>query len=75
MNARPEVTTIIHHADGEATVLKGTGYATRCAAHIAHENLPDARWALEVLNRYGHLVPHPADDGYWLPARAKETSA
>lgn len=51
----------IHHDDGDETRLEGTGYAVRCAAHIAHENLPDARWALKVLNRYGHLVPHEAD--------------
>jgi hypothetical protein len=56
-----EIVTIIHHADGEEIKPRGTGYAVRCAAHIAHENLPDARWALEVLNRFGHLVSHPAD--------------
>lgn len=41
--------------------LIGTGYATRCASVIVHENIPDAMWALEVLNKYGHLVQHPAD--------------
>ena len=51
----------IHHDDGDETRLEGTGYAVRCAAHIAHENLPDARWALAVLNRFGHMVPHEAD--------------
>lgn len=45
--------------DGPPVHLTGTGYATRCARHIAYENIPDAMWALEVLNRYGHLVPHP----------------
>ncbi len=54
------MTMTIHH-DGDSTVLRGTGYAVRCAAYIASENLPNARWALEVLNRYGHLVTHPAD--------------
>ena len=41
--------------------LTGTGYATRCARMIAEENIPDALWALEVLNKYGHLVKHPGD--------------
>lgn len=53
--------TIIRADDGDEMRLEGTGYAVRCAAHIAHENRPDARWALEVLNRYGHLVTHEAD--------------
>lgn len=56
-----ERTIIIHDDDGAELTLTGTGYATRCAASIATENWPDARWALEVLNRYGHLVPHEAD--------------
>lgn len=56
-----ETITIIRHDDGSETELCGSGYAVRCAANIAHENLPDALWALEVLNRYGHLVPHQAD--------------
>lgn len=50
---------IVHTEDGPVR-LEGTGYATRCAAAIVHENVPDALWALEVLNRFGHLVPHPA---------------
>ena len=54
-------TIIITHDDGDRTTLHGTGYAVRCAACIAHENTPDALWALEVLNRYGHLVKHPGD--------------
>lgn len=58
-----EKVTIIHHDDGEQTELRGSGYAVRCASHIAHENLPDARWALKVLNAYGHLVKHEADRG------------
>lgn len=56
-----EVSVIIHHDDGEKTELRGSGYAVRCAACIAHENLPDARWALKVLNAYGHLIKHEAD--------------
>lgn len=56
-----ETVTIVHHHDGEQTVLRGSGYAVRCAAHIAHENLPDARWALKVLNTYGLIVRHEAD--------------
>ena len=65
----PEPVTATHritypHTDqGDDTPvhLVGTGYATRCAACIVHENVPDALWALEVLNKYGHLVTHPAD--------------
>jgi hypothetical protein len=61
--------TTIHHEDGDTTVLTAppaewdaiAAYALRCAAAVAHDNLPDARWALAVLARYGHLVPHPAD--------------
>ena len=60
---------IIHHEDGDSTTLVAppaewpaiAAFALRCAAAVAHENLPDARWALAVLARYGHLVPHPAD--------------
>lgn len=53
---------VIAYPDNHDPVhLHGTGYATRCAAHIVHENVPDALWALEVLNKFGHLVPHPAD--------------
>lgn len=48
--------------DSAPVHLIGTGYAARCAAAISHENIPDALWALEVLNKYGHLVPHPADE-------------
>jgi hypothetical protein len=54
-------TVIIHHGDGETIELRGTGYAVRCAARIAEDNHPDARWALKVLNQYGHLVEHEAD--------------
>ena len=57
-------TTMTVYPDGTdepGVTLTGTSYAVRCASHIAHENLPDARWALEVLNRYGHLVQHAAD--------------
>lgn len=62
MSAPRIYTTILHHEDGSEMIrLTGTGYAVRCAAHVAHENLPDARWCLEVLNKYGHLVRHPAD--------------
>ena len=56
-----ETVRIVYHDDGETTELHGAGYAVRAAAHIAAENVPDALWALEVLNRYGHLVQHPAD--------------
>jgi hypothetical protein len=28
---------------------------------VASVKVPDAFWACEVLNRYGHLVPHPGD--------------
>lgn len=60
---RDDVVITVYHDDGDSTTLRGTGYAARCAAHIAYENVPDARWALEVLNRFGHLVPHPGDKG------------
>jgi hypothetical protein len=59
----------IHHEDGDSTTLVAppaewdaiAAYALRCAAAVAHENLPDARWALKVLAKFGHLVPHEAD--------------
>jgi seryl-tRNA synthetase len=54
-------TVTIHFDDGDKVSLTGSGYALRCATVIAHENLPDARWALEVLTKYGHLVRHAAD--------------
>ena len=54
-------TVIVHHDNGNSITLTGTGYAVRCAALIAHDNYPDARWCLEVLNRFGHLVKHDAD--------------
>ena len=56
-----ETAMTIRHGDGDETELRGSAYAVRCAAHIAYENLPDARWALKVLNAYGHLVSHEAD--------------
>lgn len=56
-----KITLIKTDDDGAELRLTGAGYATRCAGAIADQNWPDARWALEVLNRYGHLVPHPAD--------------
>jgi hypothetical protein len=60
---------IIHHEDGDTTTLVAppaewpaiAAFALRCAAAVAHENVPDARWALKVLAKYGHLVPHEAD--------------
>jgi hypothetical protein len=55
------MTVYPYGTDEPGVTLTGTGYAVRCASHIAYENLPDARWALEVLNRYGHLVKHAAD--------------
>jgi hypothetical protein len=55
------MTVYPYGTDEPGVTLTGTGYAVRCASHIAYENLPDARWALEVLNRYGHLVQHAAD--------------
>jgi hypothetical protein len=59
----------IHHEDGDTTTLTAppaewpeiAAFALRCAAAVAHENVPDARWALRVLAKYGHLVPHEAD--------------
>ncbi len=48
--------------DGMDLEFRGTCYACRCAVAIADTNIPDAEWAFEVLNRYGHLVRHPADD-------------
>jgi hypothetical protein len=54
-------TLIKYDNDGAELRLTGTGYATRCAGAIADQNWPDARWALDVLNRFGHLVRHPAD--------------
>lgn len=52
----------VYDDDGSPlATFEGDGYAVRCAAVIANENLPDARWAFQVLSRYGHLVQHPAD--------------
>ena len=56
-----EMTALIHHDEGHIERFTGSGYAVRCATIIAGENLPDARWALAVLNKYGHLVQHAAD--------------
>ena len=55
------ITCIVYDDDGAQLTLHGTGYAVRCAAAIADHNWPDARWALEVLTKYGHLVRHAAD--------------
>jgi hypothetical protein len=59
----PSTTTICYPdgVDQQPILLCGTDYAQRCAAQIIHHNIPDALWALEVLNRFGHLVAHPAD--------------
>lgn len=54
-------TVMTVYPNGDPIELRGTGYAVRCAAEIAHQNLPDARWALKVLNQFGHLVEHDAD--------------
>ncbi len=55
--------TYPHTDQGDHTPVRlvGGGYAVRCARAIVHDNVPDALWALEVLNKYGHLVLHPAD--------------
>lgn len=55
-------TVLIVYPNDEQVFLRGTGYAVRCAAIISYENLPDARWALKVLNKYGQLVEHEADE-------------
>ena len=65
---RPDTVMTIHHGDGTATELRGTGYAVRAAAHIAQENIADALWALEVMNRFGHLVEHAWDQDVRLRA-------
>ena len=36
-----------------------TGFVARCIGNI--ENVPDAKWCCEVLNKYGHLVKHEAE--------------
>jgi hypothetical protein len=54
-------TTILTIGLENEVTLSGTPYAVRCAVAIAETNIPDARWALEVLNTYGHLVRHAAD--------------
>ncbi|HUW80449.1 MAG TPA: hypothetical protein VMV54_06085 [Acidocella sp.] len=54
-------TCIVYDDHGGELRLTGGGYAVRCASAVAQENFPDARWCLEVLNKYGHLVEHPAD--------------
>ena len=53
----------VYYNDGQfAFNLEGTSRAVRCASAIAEDGIfPDVRWALEVLNTYGHLVPHAAD--------------
>jgi hypothetical protein len=55
------VTQILHFGPSEEVILQGSGYAVRCAAAIADNNIPDALWACKVLTLYGHLVKHPAD--------------
>lgn len=35
------------------------GFVARCIGNI--ENVPDAKWCCEVLNKYGHLVKHEAE--------------
>lgn len=66
----PQATSTLDFGDGQTITLAGRGYAVRCAARIAEDNFPDARWALEVLNRYGHLVRHPADEFGVMPVPA-----
>lgn len=39
----------------------GSPRAVRCAHMVAEESMADARWLLEVLNKYGQLVEHPDD--------------
>jgi hypothetical protein len=57
-----DMQVIKYNTDGTPGIyLTGSGYALRCASYIADENYPDARWALEVLTRYGHLVAHESD--------------
>ena len=34
------------------------GLVARCVSAIANANMTDAKWAVEVLNRFGHLVKH-----------------
>ena len=56
---------LIIHPDGPnepgVTFDCATGYVLRCVSAISDQNIPDARWACEVLNRFGHLVRHAAD--------------
>jgi len=57
-----DIAMTIYDDDGSPiATFSGNGYAVRCAAAIAEQNYPDARWAFEVLNRYGHFVQHEAD--------------
>lgn len=43
------------------TIECRNNFVARCVGAIAYENLPDAEWANNVLNTYGHLVKHPAE--------------
>jgi hypothetical protein len=54
-----KTTCVVYDDDGGTLELTGEAYAVRCAKAVAQENWPDARWCLEVLNKYGHLVAHP----------------
>lgn len=55
-----QVTAVKHLEGGESVALRGTPFAVRCASSIVAANVSDAVWALEVLNRFGHLVVHPS---------------
>jgi len=44
-----------------ASIAVANGYVARVIARCIDENIPDAEWAAEVLNKYGHLVRHPTE--------------
>ena len=75
VRSRQTAHAVIRDDHGDELHLIGTGYAVRCAVGIAHDNWPDARWALEVLNRYGHLVHHPGDGFPAPPVRVSGGAA
>lgn len=58
------LTTLITYGEDNAQEIWecASGHVMRCISSIAADNTVDAEWALQVLNRFGHMIPHPADN-------------
>jgi hypothetical protein len=74
-NARSRYRITVYGDDGAELALAGNKRAVQCATEIAHSDWTDARWALEVLNRFGHLVPHSRDEEGRVMADSGETAS